>query len=126
VSRTDADYLVHIRDSIERIVRWAAPGRDIVLADEVLFEAILRRLETLSEAASHLSDPLKRRHPEIPWRLIIDFRNRLAHDYLDVRPERVWDVIVVDLPLLMAVVREEIGGSSGGGEPVGRPPEHSS
>jgi uncharacterized protein with HEPN domain len=109
VKRTDADYLAYIAESIERVERWTAPGRDAVLADEVLFEAILHRLETLSEAVLHLSDSLKQRHPEIPWRAIADFRNRLAHGYLDVKPERVWDVVLASLPDLKAVVQDELG-----------------
>jgi uncharacterized protein with HEPN domain len=109
VKPTDVDYLAYIADSIERIERWTAPGRDVVLTDEALFEAILHRLETLSEAVSRLSDPLKQRHRQIPWRLIADFRNRLAHGYLTVKPERVWDVIVADLPALKAIVHEELG-----------------
>jgi uncharacterized protein with HEPN domain len=83
--------------------------RDALIADEVLFEAVLHRLETLSEAVLRLSRRLKQRHPEIPWRSIGDFRNRLAHGYLDVNPERVWDVITVDLPALKTVVHEELG-----------------
>ncbi len=65
-------------------------------------------LETLSDAASQLSDSLKQRPPEVSWRSITDFRNRLAHGYLDVKPERIWDVIVVHLPLLLAVVEAEL------------------
>jgi len=109
VSRKDADYLAYIRDSIERVQRWTAPGRDAVLADEVLLEALFHRLETLSDAVSHLSDSLKQRHSDVPWRSIGDFRNRLAHGYLDVKPERVWDVIAAHLPALKAVVDEELG-----------------
>lgn len=108
MSRSDADYLEYVRDSIARVERWTTPGRDAVLADEVVYEAVLHRLETLADAVSHLSDPLKGRHPEIPWRAITNFRNRLAHGYLSVSPARVWEVIDVDLPLLKAVVAEEI------------------
>ena len=106
--RRDIDHLRYIGDSIERVERWSTPGPGGVLTDEVLFEAILHRLETLSDAVTHLSNDLKQRHPEIPWRSIADFRNRLAHGYLDVRPERIWDVIVVHLPSLKAVVDEEL------------------
>ena len=107
----DADYLTYIRDSIERVERWTARGRAAVLADEVLVEALLHRLETLSDAVAHLSAPLKQRHSAIPWRSIADFRNRLAHGYLDVKPERVWDGIAAHLPALKAVVAEELSRS---------------
>ncbi len=108
MSRTDRDYLTYARDSIERVERWTARGWDADLGDEVLFEAVLYRLETLSDAVSHLSEAFKQRHPELPWGSITGFRNRLAHGYLDVKPERVRHVIVVDLPILKAVVEEEL------------------
>jgi uncharacterized protein with HEPN domain len=114
VSRSDADYLAYIRESIERVERWTKSGRDAVFADEIVYEAVLRRLETLADAISHLSAPLKERHPEISWRAITDFRNRLAHGYLDVRPARVWDVIEVHLPLLKIVVLEEMEATEDG------------
>ena len=110
MKRTDIYFLTYIRGSIERVERWTVGGREAVLADEVLFEAVLRRIETLADAVSRLSDPFKARHTEIPWRSITDFRNRLAHGYLDVDPERVWDVVVVHLPVLKAVVAEELDG----------------
>ena len=42
-------------------------------------DAVLRRLETLADASSHLSDVIKARHSEIPWHQISDFRDVLAH-----------------------------------------------
>ena len=38
------------------------------------------------------------------WRSIIKFRNVLAHGYDIVKPGRVWDVIMADLPKLRAEV----------------------
>lgn len=58
MKRTDADYLTSIRDGIDRIERRTAQGRGAVLADDVLFDSVLQRLETLSGAVSRLSDPL--------------------------------------------------------------------
>jgi uncharacterized protein with HEPN domain len=108
VKRGDAEYLAYVTESIERIERWTSGGPDAVLADEVLREAVLHRLETLSEAVIRLSDALKVRHTEIPWRSITEFRNRLAHGYLDVDPVRVWEVISEDLPILKVVVAAEL------------------
>ena len=109
MNRTDAEYLAFVRDSIERVERWTSRGRDAVLADEILFEAVLHRLEILSDAVSRLTEPIKQRHPEIPWRSITDFRNRLAHGYLDVKPDRVWDIVVSQLPALREAVDDELG-----------------
>ena len=86
-----------------------APNEATFHADQRTQDAVLRRMETLADAASHLSDELKARHPSIPWRQITDFRNVLAHGYADIRLDRVWRAIVADLPALQAVVQMELG-----------------
>ena len=40
-------------------------------------------------------------HPEIPWRQIIAMRNQLIHAYLGIDLDVVWDVVQVELPLLI-------------------------
>jgi uncharacterized protein with HEPN domain len=64
----------------------------------VLEAATLHWLEIVGEAANRVSDDVRARHPEVPWRAIIDFRNLLAHGYEYVLLDRVWQVIVADLP----------------------------
>lgn len=111
--RDDSVYLEHIAESIDLVGRYLT-GVEGTL-DERLFyddlrtqDAVLRRMETLADAASHLSEALKARHPEIPWRQIGDFRNVLAHGYTDIRLDRVWQAIVADLPALQGVVDGEL------------------
>jgi len=62
-----------------------------------LRDATVYRLQTLSESANLLSEDAKARHPEIPWAGIAGFRNRLVHGYVDVKLERVWQVMERDL-----------------------------
>lgn len=115
--RDDKVYLQHIGESIDLIEQCLA-GADGTLDQPLFYEdrrpqdAVVRRLETLADAASHLSDALAARHPEIPWRQISDFRNVLAHGYADIRLDRVWGVIVADLPTLKAVIHKELGRAS--------------
>ena len=56
--------------------------RGSFLDDEVLYDAILRNLQTLSEATQQLPDDIKARYPDIPWKQISGFRNILVHSYL--------------------------------------------
>jgi len=107
-ARKDRRYLAYIQESIRLIERYSAGGRDRFLTDTWTSDAILHRLETLADAAGRLSDALKQRHPDIPWRHIVGFRNVVAHAYLDVELPRVWEVIVGDLPPLLAVVDQEL------------------
>ncbi|MCA9887986.1 MAG: DUF86 domain-containing protein, partial [Anaerolineae bacterium] len=64
--------------------------------------AVVRALEIMGEAASGIDPEMRVRYPEIPWRIIIDMRNRLIHGYFSIDYQIVWDTAMQDLP---AVIR---------------------
>lgn len=68
----------------------------------LLHRAIERELEILGEAARRLSPQLRNQHPEIDWKGIIGIRNVIAHQYEEVRIERIWEIIQTDIPILKA------------------------
>ena len=85
-------YARHILDTIAKIRRIEARG-DIV-TDDILYDAALRNLQTMSEATQLLPAEKKAACPQIPWRDIIGFRNLLVHNYLcDLDPATVAAVI---------------------------------
>ena len=45
--------------------------------DAVTYDATLRNLELIGEAATHIPSAVRDEYPEIPWRAIIGVRNRL-------------------------------------------------
>jgi uncharacterized protein with HEPN domain len=105
----DRRYLGYIRDAIRLIEHRASAGRDVFEHDLDVQDAILWRLETLAEAAGKLSAELKARHPEVRWRAVYGFRNIAAHGYLELRLDRVWEIVEVHLPQLRVVVDQELG-----------------
>ena len=72
--------------------------------DDLLQNAVMRQIQIIGEAARRISHQHKDSHPEIPWQMIIGMRNRLVHEYFDIMPERVWDVVKRDIPELMRLV----------------------
>ena len=64
--------------------------------------AILKAVEIVGEAASHVSSGMRESHPDIPWREIVGMRNRLVHVYFDVDIDIVWRTVKEDLPVLIA------------------------
>ena len=75
------------------------------LVDRMLRGAVERHLEIIGEAARRISDDFKNTHPEVPWRKIIGQRNVLAHEYGEILHERVWNVAVQDIPVLIEPLR---------------------
>lgn len=55
--------------------------RAAFIASEMTYDAVLRNLELIGEAATHIPDEVREAHSEIPWRMVIATRNRLIHAY---------------------------------------------
>lgn len=74
------------------------------------YDATLRNLELIGEAATHIPDEVRSVHTEIPWRTIIATRNRLIHGYLGIDNDTLWSIIRDDvhelLPMLKALRNE--------------------
>lgn len=100
--KDDRLYLTHILECITKIERFTTEGKDAFLSDDKTQDAVLRNLQIMAESTQRVSDSLKALHPEVPWPEIAGFRNVLAHDYLGVKVERVWEVIQAGLPRLKA------------------------
>lgn len=101
-------YAKHILDTIIKLERIQQRGE--LTEDEILYDAALRNLQTLSEATRELPDDAKQRYPTIPWNEISGFRNILVHNYLgNIDAQTVMTVLQNDLPPLQTAVREMLG-----------------
>ena len=60
-----------------------------------------RLLEIIGEAADRIPFEFQIQHPEIEWRQIISFRNRLIHGYDSIDLDIMWSIIRSDLPELV-------------------------
>lgn len=69
------------------------------------YDATLRNLELIGEAATHVPDAIRAANPDIPWRLVIATRNRLIHGYLGIDNDTLWSIIRGDIPELLRVLR---------------------
>ena len=75
------------------------------IAATLVYDATLRNLELIGEAATHVPGEVREAHPEIQWRRIIATRNRLAHSYLGMDDDVIWDIIQTDVPNLLPALR---------------------
>ena len=65
------------------------------------YDATVRNLELIGEAATHIPSPVRKAYPDIPWRRIIALRNRLIHGYLGIDNDTIWSIITTDVPDLI-------------------------
>ena len=70
-------------------------------ANALVHDATLRNLELIGEAATHIPDAVRSRHPEIPWRMLVATRNRLIHGYLGIDRDTVWSLVHDEVPVLL-------------------------
>jgi len=71
------------------------------LASGITYDATLRNLELIGEAATHVPAEVRQANPDIPWRLIVATRNRLIHGYLGIDDDTLWSIVQDDLPTLL-------------------------
>jgi uncharacterized protein with HEPN domain len=101
----DRDFLLDIIEFIETIDRNRPETFEDFMADEVVRAAAIHWVQTIGEAANGLSDDVRSRNSDVPWREIVDMRNLLAHGYRHVDPAIVWEVAVRDLPYPESQIR---------------------
>ena len=85
--------------AIETFVKDRTPAD--YLADLMLRSAVERQVEIIGEAARHISAAFQAAHPEVPWRPMQAQRHVLAHDYGEIRHERIWYVATIHIPALI-------------------------
>jgi len=71
-----------------------------LLADRMRYDATLRNLELIGEACTHVPADIRVLAPTVPWRQVVGTRNRLAHAYLGIDADTVWDIVANELPAL--------------------------
>jgi len=105
--KDDKLYLIHIGECIDRIESYThGVDKEAFLASSLVQDAVIRNLQTMAESTQRLSDRAKRSRPEIEWYRIAGFRNVLAHGYLGVDAERVWNIIQQELSALKKAVTD--------------------
>lgn len=73
-------------------------------SDPMRYDATLRNLELIGEAATHVPAEVRAAADDVPWRLVIAVRNRLIHGYLGIDDDTVWSIVRDDLAPLRAAL----------------------
>ncbi len=79
--------------------------QDAFAADDLTYDATLRNVQLIGEAATHIPPEVRESYPAIPWRAIVGVRNRLAHSYLHISDGILWSIIQDAIPTLLPQLR---------------------
>jgi uncharacterized protein with HEPN domain len=98
------DWRLRLRDilgAVERIQRFT---EGLVLEsfcqDERTVAAVSYELVVIGEAAAHVPEDVRSTAPDVPWRVMSDMRNVVAHGYFGVDLSIVWQTATQDVPRL--------------------------
>lgn len=105
----ERDTRLYVEDMIEfcgKALAYSSALTEATLTvDAMRYDAILRNLELIGEAATHVPEALRAMAPDVPWRQIVATRNRVAHAYLGISADTVWSILHDDLPALDLALR---------------------
>jgi len=106
MSRDEIIYLQDIAESCEKILRFTAGlSKSDLIGDEKTYDAVVRNLEIVGEAAKHICEELRRQLPDIEWRKAAGLRDMLAHAYFGIDDDILWDVVQNKVPRLANATR---------------------
>ena len=102
---TQREWRFYLDDMIgfaEKVIAYTS-GLDQAgfVASGLNYDAAIRNLELIGEAATHVPDAVRAANPQISWRLIIATRNWLIHGYLGIDDDTRWSIIRSDIPVLL-------------------------
>jgi uncharacterized protein with HEPN domain len=102
--------LWHMLDHASEAMEMAGGRqREDLDKDRMLNLSLVRLVEIVGEAATHVSQTTRSRLSNIPWPQIVGFRNRLIHGYDQVDFDVLWKIVQLDLPPLVVELRKALG-----------------
>lgn len=98
--KNDRMYLLHILECIQNINHYLPNRKDDYFSSKMVQDAMIGKMEVIGEATKRISNELKLKHKDIPWKEMAGLRDVLIHNYFGVDNQIVWNVVENELPLL--------------------------
>lgn len=111
--RKNEEFLRDMTEAVQRIELYMKNmSYDKFLKDNKTQDAVVRNLEILGEAAKNISDAIKKKYAQIPWKGLAGVRDRLIHHYFGVNFDIVWTVVKKELPQCAPKLKKLLNKSS--------------
>jgi uncharacterized protein with HEPN domain len=107
--QTDREWRFYVEDMIgfcERVQSFTSGvSREDFVAERMRYDATVRNIELIGEAATHVLAIIRQTAENIPWRMMIATRNQLIHGYAGIDDDVLWSIIQSDVSELLASLR---------------------
>ena len=106
-SRSAKERIQDILNTIDSIQsRTGGMSFDQFNQDETIVKAVLYDLIIIGEASINIPADVQALAPELPWRLMSDMRNIMAHEYFQVNLRITWSTIQNNLSPLIRPLQQ--------------------
>lgn len=107
MSRDWTFFLEDILEASNKVLRYTnAMTLETFQSDELVFDAVVRNLEIIGEAAKHLPAEIHEMMPEVEWSKAAAFRDVIAHGYFGLNVHIIWDVTQNKVPAISTSVEK--------------------
>ena len=112
--RYQAEFIIDTTDGVKELNDFLCSQSGMVL-----YNSTCMCLQTIGETVRKIDELTDRKfldkcYPEVPWRSIIGMRNIISHEYAATDPEKVFNTIKLDIPILLQKTKEVIADVSAG------------
>ncbi|MGH9431128.1 MAG: HepT-like ribonuclease domain-containing protein [Terriglobia bacterium] len=106
------DYKLYLQDmlgSCGKIQEYTlGQGFESFKSDSRTFDAALRNLAVIGEAAKNVPQEVRSLNPQFDWKQVTGLRVILAHAYFGIDPEIIWDIVQNELAALKIGIEKMI------------------
>ena len=104
-TRAVTELLIHIVKYCEKLTyNVKTVGNDyekfIGRENRIILDASSFYVLQIGELVTKLPPGFKAEHAQMPWRKIVDMRNRMAHGYESLKKDILWEVMTTKIPEL--------------------------
>ena len=106
MSRNARIYLEDIAECCAKILRYIeGMAQRELIGDEKTYDARVRNLEVIGEAAKQIPENIREQLPQIEWKKMSGMRDMLIHAYFGIDNDILWDVLQNKIPEIARTIR---------------------